>query len=284
MSKRRRPSWPAMASRRGPCTYFVGRCDPHPGVHAASTHGMTIEGASTSRKSGPFVLAPVHRSIRRHADRRGVTPPPDALHGQGLDVEATSRSAGSSRRSVASRSTRGTADREALKRCIAVLEGGEPLVLFPEGERKSGPLVQPAVRRRHVRRRQGRRADRAGRHRRLGAGHAEEAKFVYPRKVHLEVGQPIPSPQAAPGERPDGTSTRNTASGCTTSCSDCSTKRCGTSPGTTQPTRSTADRHLTAASTCPIASPCHSSSYARHVRNVVNVGSRRARVTNRSRR
>ena len=38
---------------------------------------------------------------------------------------------------------RGTADREALKRCIAVLEDGEPLVLFPEGERKSGPLVQP---------------------------------------------------------------------------------------------------------------------------------------------
>jgi 1-acyl-sn-glycerol-3-phosphate acyltransferase len=39
--------------------------------------------------------------------------------------------------------TRGTADREALNRCVAVLQGGEPLVLFPEGERKSGPLVQP---------------------------------------------------------------------------------------------------------------------------------------------
>ena len=39
--------------------------------------------------------------------------------------------------------SRGTADREALQRCIAVLEAGEPLVLFPEGERKSGPTVQP---------------------------------------------------------------------------------------------------------------------------------------------
>ena len=39
--------------------------------------------------------------------------------------------------------TRGTADKEALVRCIAVLKGGEPLVLFPEGERKAGPLVQP---------------------------------------------------------------------------------------------------------------------------------------------
>ena len=38
---------------------------------------------------------------------------------------------------------RGSADREALKRCIATLEGGEPLVLFPEGERKDGPVIQP---------------------------------------------------------------------------------------------------------------------------------------------
>ena len=28
-------------------------------------------------------------------------------------------------------------------RCIATLEGGEPLVLFPEGERKDGLVVQP---------------------------------------------------------------------------------------------------------------------------------------------
>lgn len=39
--------------------------------------------------------------------------------------------------------TRGSADREALKRCINVLQEGEPLVLFPEGTRQSGPLVQP---------------------------------------------------------------------------------------------------------------------------------------------
>lgn len=39
--------------------------------------------------------------------------------------------------------SRGTADREALRRCIEVLDAGEPLVLFPEGERKSGETVQP---------------------------------------------------------------------------------------------------------------------------------------------
>jgi 1-acyl-sn-glycerol-3-phosphate acyltransferase len=37
---------------------------------------------------------------------------------------------------------RGTADRESMNRCIEALRGGEPLVLFPEGQRKSGPVVE----------------------------------------------------------------------------------------------------------------------------------------------
>jgi 1-acyl-sn-glycerol-3-phosphate acyltransferase len=36
---------------------------------------------------------------------------------------------------------RGSADLEALKRCVEVLRRGEPLVLFPEGTRRSGPYV-----------------------------------------------------------------------------------------------------------------------------------------------
>ena len=36
---------------------------------------------------------------------------------------------------------RSGADREALERCHEVLAGGEPLVMFPEGTRRSGPLV-----------------------------------------------------------------------------------------------------------------------------------------------
>jgi 1-acyl-sn-glycerol-3-phosphate acyltransferase len=38
---------------------------------------------------------------------------------------------------------RGTADREALRTTIAFIDGGEPLVMFPEGTRQSGPVVQP---------------------------------------------------------------------------------------------------------------------------------------------
>ena len=37
---------------------------------------------------------------------------------------------------------RGSADREALRTCIEVLEAGEPLVMFPEGTRQHGPVVE----------------------------------------------------------------------------------------------------------------------------------------------
>jgi len=39
--------------------------------------------------------------------------------------------------------TRGSADLEALKRCIAVLDRGDPLVLFPEGTRHKGRTIEP---------------------------------------------------------------------------------------------------------------------------------------------
>ena len=40
---------------------------------------------------------------------------------------------------------RSGADREALERCQSVLAGGEPLVMFPEGTRRSGPR-SPSIR------------------------------------------------------------------------------------------------------------------------------------------
>ena len=92
---------------------------------------------------------------------------------------------------MGSPSRRGTADREALKRCIAVLEDGEPLVLFPEGERKAGPIVQPlfdgAV---YVALKAGVPIVPVG----IGGSERvmpKKAKFVYPRKVHVIVGEPI---------------------------------------------------------------------------------------------
>ena len=37
---------------------------------------------------------------------------------------------------------RGTADREAVKASVSIVEGGSPLLLFPEGSRKTGPVVE----------------------------------------------------------------------------------------------------------------------------------------------
>lgn len=98
--------------------------------------------------------------------------------------------------------SRGTADREALKRAIAVLEMGEPLVLFPEGERKEGPTIEPlfdgAV---YV-------AFKAGVPIvPVGIGGSERvmpkgAKMIYPRKVHLTIGPPIRPPDTEGGRMP----------------------------------------------------------------------------------
>ena len=37
---------------------------------------------------------------------------------------------------------RGGADREALRACEAAVRAGEPVVIFPEGTRKNGPVVE----------------------------------------------------------------------------------------------------------------------------------------------
>ncbi len=93
--------------------------------------------------------------------------------------------------------SRGSADREALKRCIAVIEGGEPLVLFPEGERKSGPVVQPLFEgAAYLAMRTGVPIVP------VGIGGSERvmpkgAKFIYPRKLRVIVGPPLRAPAAA---------------------------------------------------------------------------------------
>jgi 1-acyl-sn-glycerol-3-phosphate acyltransferase len=89
--------------------------------------------------------------------------------------------------------SRGTADREALRRCVAVLEAGEPLVLFPEGTRQSGPVVHPLFDgATYV-------AAKAGVPIiPVGIGGSERvmpkgSKMIYPRKCVVIIGAPIPT-------------------------------------------------------------------------------------------
>lgn len=97
---------------------------------------------------------------------------------------------------------RETADREALRTCIAVIEGGEPLVMFPEGQRRSGPVVEnlyegPAF----VSSRTGVPILPVG----IGGSEAAMplgAKWIKPVKITLVVGEPIPAPVGVDGKRP----------------------------------------------------------------------------------
>ena len=90
---------------------------------------------------------------------------------------------------------RGTTDRESMKACIDALTRGEPVVVFPEGRRRSGPIVEdlfdgaaymaakagvPIVP--------------------VGIGGSERAmsshhKLPRPKKIHVIIGPPLPPPQ-----------------------------------------------------------------------------------------
>lgn len=161
---------------------------------------MTIEGREHIPKTGAFVLAPVHRSYVDTGIAGALTT--RRLRYMGKDSMWKNRQFGWLFSALGSFPvTRGTADREALNRCIEVLEAGDALVLFPEGERKSGPVVQPlfdgAV---YC-------AIKAGVPIvPVGIGGSEwvmpkKAKFIYPKKVHVVIGPPMPPPVAPEGGR-----------------------------------------------------------------------------------
>ena len=149
-----------------------------------------IEGLENVPRTGAFVLAPVHRSnvdtpiVAIVTKRRLRYMGKDSLWKKPAFAWMFSALGGFP-------VTRGSADREALKRCVEVLQGGEPLVLFPEGERKSGDIVQPLFDgAAYV-------ASRANVPM-LPVGIAgseavmpKGSKFVYPRKVHVVIGKPI---------------------------------------------------------------------------------------------
>lgn len=151
---------------------------------------VTIEGREHVPAAGAFVLAPVHRSLLDTPFAGTVTR--RRLRYMGKDSMWKYRSTGWLFSALgAFPVSRERADREALQRCIAVLAQGEPLVIFPEGERKSGPLVQPlAPGAAYI-------AAKAGVPIvPVGIGGSERvlpkgAWLVRPRKVHIVVGAPI---------------------------------------------------------------------------------------------
>jgi 1-acyl-sn-glycerol-3-phosphate acyltransferase len=161
---------------------------------------MGIEGREHIPQTGAFVLAPVHRSnmdtpissclTRRRLRFMGK----DSLWKHQPAAWVLSALGGFP-------VSRGTADREALQRCIAVLEAGEPLVLFPEGERKSGETVQPLFDgAAYVALKAGVPIVPVG----IGGSEAvmpKGARFIHPSKVHVIIGPAILPPASVSGSR-----------------------------------------------------------------------------------
>jgi 1-acyl-sn-glycerol-3-phosphate acyltransferase len=161
---------------------------------------LSVEGAELLPQTGAYVVSPVHRSnidtplcamiSRRRLRFMGK----DTLWRKGWAAWFFSALGGFPVH-------RGAVDREALRRCIQVIEGGEPLVIFPEGTRQDGPLVHelfdgaayvaaktgvPLVP--------------------VGIGGSQRAmprgaKGLRPGKIHIAVGAPICPPVAPDGGR-----------------------------------------------------------------------------------
>ena len=162
---------------------------------------MSIEGREHVPRTGAFVLAPVHRSYVDTPIACCVTR--RRLRYMGKDTLWRNRAFGWLLSALGGFPvTRGTADREALRRCIEVLGMGEVLVLYPEGERKDGPIVQPLFDgAAYV-------AAKAGVPIvPVGIGGSDRvmprgARFVFPHKVHVVIGPVIPAPISAGARLP----------------------------------------------------------------------------------
>lgn len=151
-------------------------------------------------RTGPFILAPVHRSNVDTPLVCGLTS--RRLRYLGKDTMwKYSWSAWFFDSLGGIPVHRGEPDRQAMRTCEEVVAGGEPLVMFPEGTRRSGPLVE------HVFDGVAYLALRTGTDIvPVGIGGSEGAmpkgsRFLKPVKVTMVVGEPIRVTAPEPGQR-----------------------------------------------------------------------------------
>ena len=143
---------------------------------------------------GPVIIAPVHRSFIDFLVASEVSG--RKSHYMAKDTLWKNATLGRVLSSLGAFPVhRDSADREALRRAQQVLEAGEVLILFPEGERRSGPVVE------------GLHEGVAFLAARTGAvvvpvgigGSAsvmpKGSKIPRPRHIHLDVGEPIAAPE-----------------------------------------------------------------------------------------
>ena len=228
---RRRRSSPGSGRGQPRPLYFVVRARRRR-VHPAVDADARSRAASTSRRPGAFVLAPVHRSIHGHADR--VVPSPAG--GCGSWARTRCGSAGRSAWFLSALGgfpvTRGTADREALqalhrrargaasRSCCSRRASASPArscsrcsTAPPTSPCKAGVPIVP-----------------------VGIGGSERvmpkgARFIHPRKVHVDRRRRRSAAAAADGGRVPRAAVRERhRRAARRRCSSCSTRPSARAP------------------------------------------------------
>ena len=101
---------------------------------------VSVSGREHLPRTGAYIIAPVHRSNIDTPLSSFVTS--RRVRFMGKDSLWKNKQIGACLSLLGGFPvTRGTADLEALKRCVAVLDAGEPLVMFPEGTRDRKSVV-----------------------------------------------------------------------------------------------------------------------------------------------
>ena len=120
---------------------------------------------------------------------------------------------------------RGTADRDALQACTDIVNGGSPLVMFPEGTRCTGPVVEELFDGTAYRGRQDRGADHPGGHRRQRGDDAQGRQVPPAQQARPDRRRPDPAAGAhRAGARAAQRGERAHRSGSTASCRSSSTR------------------------------------------------------------
>jgi len=161
---------------------------------------ISVRGRHNVPTSGPFILSPIHRSFLDTPAVAAVTR--RRMRYMGKESLWRGRFSGWFFTTAGGFPVqRGSADRDALRAGTEVLERGEPLVLFPEGTRQSGPVVTPLF--------QGAAylACRTGAPIvPVGIGGSEAAmrrgsRMIRPHKITIVVGEPLWPPPPGPSGR-----------------------------------------------------------------------------------
>lgn len=155
---------------------------------------VEVIGAEKVPATGAFILAPVHRSNVDFALTSLVTRRP--MRYMGKDSIWKSKLLGRFVTMLGAFPVhRGSADRDAFNACEEIVSGGSPLVMFPEGTRRSGPVVEDLFDgTAFVAARTGAPIVPMG----IGGSEAmmpKGAKLLRPTKLVLVVGDPIPAPE-----------------------------------------------------------------------------------------